>query len=93
MNLVGPRPEVEDYVNYYTPEQQKVLDVKPGITDYASLKYFKESELLAQSENPKKTYLEEIMPEKIRINLEYIERKSMGEDLRIIGKTIQRIFS
>lgn len=93
MRFVGPRPEVEEYVDLYTSEQKKVLTVKPGITDYASLRYFKESELLAKSENPRQTYIEEIMPEKIRINLEYIERKSFSEDLKIIFKTIGRIFS
>ncbi len=93
MNLVGPRPEVEEYVSLYTPAQLEVLAVKPGITDYASLTYFKESELLAASDNPKKTYVEEIMPEKLRINLEYIKRKSLSEDLRIIGKTVKRILS
>ena len=93
MRFVGPRPEVADYVNLYTDEQIRVLSVKPGITDYASLKYFKESELLAQSSDPRKTYIEEIMPEKIRINLEYIERKSFGEDMSIIAKTIARIFA
>jgi lipopolysaccharide/colanic/teichoic acid biosynthesis glycosyltransferase len=93
MRFVGPRPEVEEYVDLYTSEQKKVLTVKPGITDYASLKYFKESELLAKSHNPRQTYIEEIMPEKIRINLEYIERKSFSEDLKIIFKTIGRIFS
>ncbi len=93
MNLVGPRPEVQEYVDHYTQAQMRVLDVKPGITDYASLEYFKESEILAQSSDPQRTYIEEIMPEKIRINLEYVERKSMGEDLRVIGKTIARILS
>lgn len=93
MNLVGPRPEVAEYVVYYSEKQKKVLQVKPGITDYASLAYFNESELLAASDDPKKTYIEEIMPEKLRMNLEYIERKSLVEDLRIIAKTIRRILS
>lgn len=91
MNLVGPRPEVQEYVEMYTADQRKVLEVYPGITDYASLKYFKESELLAASSDPRKTYIEEIMPEKLRINLGYIERKSMREDLKIILKTVERI--
>lgn len=91
MNLVGPRPEVQEYVDMYTVDQRRVLNVRPGITDYASLEYFKESELLAASSDPRKTYIEEIMPEKLRINLAYIERRSMGEDLRIIAKTIGRI--
>jgi lipopolysaccharide/colanic/teichoic acid biosynthesis glycosyltransferase len=91
MNLVGPRPEVQEYVEMYTPDQRRVLNVRPGITDYASLKYFNESELLAASTDPRKTYVEEIMPEKLRINLTYIERRSMAEDLKIIAKTVGRI--
>lgn len=93
MRFVGPRPEVEEYVRLYTSKQRRVLSVKPGITDYASLKYFEESELLAKSDNPRQTYIDEIMPEKIKINLEYLRRKSFSEDLRIILKTIGRIFS
>jgi len=93
MHFVGPRPEVDEYVRLYTPEQKKVLSVKPGITDYASLKYFKESELLATSKNPRETYIREVMPEKLRINLEYIDRRSFAEDLKIIFKTIGRILS
>ncbi len=92
MNLVGPRPEVAEYVEQYTEEQLKVLSVKPGITDYASLLYFNENEVLAKSSNPKETYLKEIMPAKLRLNLEYIERRSFREDLRIIFKTIGKIF-
>lgn len=92
MNLVGPRPEVLEYVAYYTEEQRKVLSVKPGITDYASLLYFNENEVLAQSDNPKETYLKEVMPTKLKLNLEYMANKSFGEDLRIIFKTIGKIF-
>jgi lipopolysaccharide/colanic/teichoic acid biosynthesis glycosyltransferase len=91
MSLVGPRPEVPEYTLLYTPDQKRVLDVRPGITDYASLLYFHESELLAESEDPRKTYLEEVMPAKLALNLEYINRRSFGEDLRIIAKTIGRI--
>ena len=93
MNLVGPRPEVPEYVEYYTEEQRKVLSVKPGITDYASLLYFNENEILAQSDNPKETYLKEVMPAKLKLNLEYMANKSFGEDLRIIFKTVGKIFS
>lgn len=91
MNLVGPRPEVLEYVNLYNEEQKKVLSVKPGITDYASLAYFNENELLANSSNPKQTYIDEVMPGKLKLNLEYIENRSFGEDLRIIFKTLCRI--
>jgi len=93
MNLVGPRPEVAEYVEHYTDEQRKVLSVKPGITDYASLLYFNENEELAKSSNPREAYLKEIMPAKLSLNMEYIERKSFGEDLRIIFKTIGKIFA
>ena len=66
MSLVGPRPEVRKYVELYTDEQQKVLSVKPGITDYASIEYMDENEILGKSNDPEKTYIEEIMPEKIK---------------------------
>ena len=92
MNLVGPRPEVPEYVDYYNEEQRKVLSVKPGITDYASLLYFNENEVLEQSDNPKETYLNEVMPAKLKLNLEYMENKSFSEDLKIIFKTIGKIF-
>ena len=92
MNLVGPRPEVAEYVDYYTEKQRKVLSVKPGITDYASLLYFNENEVLALSDNPKQTYLNEVMPAKLKLNLEYMANKSFGEDLKIIFKTIGKIF-
>lgn len=93
MSLVGPRPEVVKYVNLYTEEQRMVLKVKPGITDYASLEYFQESELLAKSTNPEKTYIEEIMPAKIQMNLKYIPKASVIEDIKIIFLTLKRIVS
>ncbi len=91
MSVVGPRPEVQEFVALYTQEQRKVLDVKPGITDYASLEYFNENEVLAKSDDPKKTYVEEVMPHKIMINQKYLSRPTLGHDLKIIGKTIKRI--
>lgn len=91
MSVVGPRPEVQEFVALYTQEQRKVLDVKPGITDYASLEYFNENEVLAKSDDPKKTYIEEVMPHKIMINQKYLSRPTLGHDLKIIGKTIKRI--
>lgn len=93
MSLVGPRPEVVKYVNLYTEEQKIVLQVKPGITDYASLEYFEESNLLAQSNDPEKTYVEEIMPAKIQINLKYIPNANILEDVKIIFLTLKRIVS
>lgn len=93
MSLVGPRPEVPKYVNQYTIEQKRVFEIKPGITDYASLLYFSESELLAASSDPEKTYITEIMPEKLKLNLEYLRDHSFRMDMAIILKTIAKIFS
>ncbi len=93
MSIVGPRPEVVEYVALYTDEQKKVLSVKPGITDFASLEYFKENELLGKSKDPQKTYIEEIMPAKLELNLRYIDEKSLGKDLTIIAKTFFKMFS
>ena len=91
MSVVGPRPEVHEFVTMYTEEQQKILTVKPGITDYASLEYLNENEQLAKSEDPKRTYIEEVMPHKIEINQKYLSRPTLGHDLQIIFKTIRRI--
>lgn len=93
MSIVGPRPEVAEYVALYTDEQKKVLSVKPGITDFASLEYFKENELLGKSTDPQKTYIQEIMPAKLKLNLRYIDEKSLGKDLAIIAKTFLKMFS
>lgn len=93
MSIVGPRPEVAEYVALYTDEQRKVLSVKPGITDFASLQYFKENELLGKSTDPQKTYIQEIMPAKLKLNLKYIDEKSLGKDLAIIAKTFLKMFS
>jgi lipopolysaccharide/colanic/teichoic acid biosynthesis glycosyltransferase len=92
MSVVGPRPEVRKYVNMYNEEQMKVLSVRPGMTDFASLKYFNENEVLGKSTNPEKTYIEEVMPEKLRINLEYISNPTLTTDFKVIAKTIFRIF-
>ena len=92
MSIVGPRPEVSEFVALYSDEQRKVLSVRPGISDEASLAYFEESKLLATSTDPKKTYIEEIMPAKIAINLAYLENRTFLADITVIGKTILRIF-
>lgn len=92
MSIVGPRPEVEKYVRLYSPEQRLVLDVKPGLTDLASLQYFDESELLARSPDPEQTYIAEIMPAKLALNRRYIEQMGFWTDLGIIFRTIRRIF-
>ena len=91
MSLVGPRPEVRKYVELYTDEQQKVLSVKPGITDYASIEYMDENEILGKSSDPEKTYIEEIMSEKIKYNMKYIQNKSLMEYFKIIFLTILKI--
>ena len=91
MSLVGPRPEVRRYVDLYTDEQRKVLSVRPGITDYASIEYIDENRLLAQSSNPDKTYIEEIMPAKIALNMRYINHQTLGEYLKILFLTMTKI--
>lgn len=87
MSLVGPRPEVRHYVDYWTPEQMHVLDVRPGITDPASIKFRNENELMEQAEDPEKFYIEVIMQEKIKLYLEYVEKHSFFYDLGLIFKT------
>jgi lipopolysaccharide/colanic/teichoic acid biosynthesis glycosyltransferase len=91
MSLVGPRPEVRKYVDLYSVEQRKVLSVKPGITDYASIEFVNENDLLATSSDPEKTYIEEIMPLKLQLNLNYIQDQSLMVDIGIILRTIKRI--
>lgn len=91
MSLVGPRPEVRKYVDLYTPEQRKVLSVRPGITDYASIEYIDENRLLAQSADPDKTYVEEIVPAKIALNMRYINHQTLGEYFKIIILTFRKI--
>jgi lipopolysaccharide/colanic/teichoic acid biosynthesis glycosyltransferase len=93
MSLVGPRPEVRKYVSLYDENQLKVLSVRPGITDPASIAYSNENELLGSAENPEKLYIEEIMPAKLRMNLDYIRSQSFSGDVRIIGSTITKIIS
>lgn len=92
MSIVGPRPEVKKYVDLYNEEQKKVLSVKPGITDEASLKYIDESDILAESENPEEIYIKKIMPEKLRINLEYIEKQNFFYDMKLIFQTFFKMF-
>lgn len=87
MSLVGPRPEVRHYVDYWTSEQMRVLDVRPGITDPASIKFRNENELMGQAEEPEKYYIEVIMQEKLGIYLEYIDNQSFFGDIALIFKT------
>ncbi|NLG07912.1 MAG: sugar transferase [Deinococcales bacterium] len=91
MALVGPRPEVPRYVALYTPEQRRVLTVRPGITDPASVAFRSESELLAGHPQPERLYVEAIMPEKLRLNLAYLERRTLLTDLGIVIDTLRAV--
>lgn len=88
MSLVGPRPEVRKYVDMYTPEQMHVLDVRPGITDMASICYRNENEILEKVDNPEQYYQDVIMQDKLRINLEYVKKHSLIGDILLIFKTL-----
>lgn len=92
MSLVGPRPEVRKYVDCYTLEQMRVLTVKPGITDNASIEFIDENTLLAQAQNPEEFYIQELIPQKTAIYLQYVDRQSFWLDIVIIFKTIFKIF-
>ena len=91
MSLVGPRPEVKKYVDLYNDEQRKILDAKPGITDYASLEYFKENEILGNADDPEKAYIEEIMPHKLRINQKFLRSSGLWQDINVLYLTALRI--
>ena len=88
MSFVGPRPEVPRYVELYTPYQRQVLLVRPGITDYASIAYRNENDLLAGADDPERMYIETIMPDKIELNMKYLREISPLADVRLILKTI-----
>jgi lipopolysaccharide/colanic/teichoic acid biosynthesis glycosyltransferase len=92
MSIVGPRPEVRKYVDLYSPEQLTVLSVRPGLTDYASLEYINENNLLSSFSYPERAYIEKIMPDKLMLNLKYIKEQGFMKDLKIIFRTISRIF-
>lgn len=91
MSLVGPRPEVERYTRLYTEEQKKVLTVRPGITDWASIEYVDENVILGKAEDPDKAYIEQIMPDKIRYNMKWIENQGIVEYFKIIFSTFFKI--
>lgn len=93
MSLVGPRPEVRHYVDYWTAEQMHVLDVRPGITDPASIKFRNENKLMEKAENPEDYYINVIMQEKIRLYLEYVENASFWYDIRLVFQTIKVIIT
>lgn len=91
MSFVGPRPELAYYVDFYTPEQRKILSVRPGITDYASIEYIDEDRLLGESDDPDRAYIEQIMPDKIRYNMKYIENRSVKEYFKVIFLTFRKL--
>ena len=91
MSLVGPRPEVAQYTDLYTEEQLRVLSVRPGITDYASIEYVDENEILGRAADPDRAYVEQIMPAKIRLNMKYIDNRSVKEYFKIILLTLWSI--
>ena len=93
MSLVGPRPEVRLFVDLYNSEQKKILAVKPGITDYSSIEYSNENEILGAAADPHQKYIEEIMPRKIWLSMKYIQNPTVKEYFKIIFLTIKRIFN
>lgn len=93
MSVVGPRPEVEEYVRLYNQSQREILQVKPGITDIASLEFFDENKLLGESDNPRQTYIKEIMPAKIELNKQYLKNPTIKNDISIVFKTFLKIIT
>ncbi|WKD86119.1 Putative undecaprenyl-phosphate N-acetylgalactosaminyl 1-phosphate transferase [Polaribacter huanghezhanensis] len=91
MSFVGPRPEVRQYVNLYSDDQKKVLNVKPGITDLASIEFRDENEILSKQADPNQYYIDIIMPHKLKINLRYIENRNLAKDVGVIIKTCKAI--
>jgi len=91
MSLVGPRPELRKYVDLYSDEEKIVLSVRPGITDWASIEYINENEILGRSSNPEMTYIEEVLPAKIALNKKYIENMRIQEYFRILMKTFTKL--
>lgn len=91
MSLVGPRPEVKKYTDLYTKEQKQVLQVRPGITDWASIKYVDENKILGESKDPDDAYVNLIMPNKIKLNMVYIQHQTLGEYFKIIFTTFKEI--
>lgn len=91
MSLVGPRPEVRKYVDMYTPEQMRVLSVRPGITSLASIRYRNENDILAAADDSDRCYIEQVMPDKLAIDLEYVEHASLWNDIKLIFRTFKEI--
>jgi len=93
MSIVGPRPEVRKYVDLYNDEQKKILLIKPGITDYASITYYNENDILGKSDNPERDYINTVMPHKLSLNINYIEKRNLSTDLKIIFITLLKLIS
>ena len=93
MSLVGPRPEVRKYVDLYTPEQMRVLDVRPGITSLASIRYRNENDILAAADDPDRAYIEQVMPDKLAIDLEYVGKANLRSDIALIFSTFREIIA
>ena len=91
MSLVGPRPEVRKYVDMYTTEQLRVLSVRPGITSLASIRYRNENDILATATDPDKAYIEQVMPDKLAIDLEYVPLANLWTDIKLIFSTLKSI--
>jgi lipopolysaccharide/colanic/teichoic acid biosynthesis glycosyltransferase len=91
MSLVGPRPEVQHYVDMYSPEERQILSVRPGITDWASIEYRNEGDILRGSDDPELAYMEKIRPGKIRLGLEYVRRQSLWTDVKILAQTARAV--
>lgn len=93
MSLVGPRPEVPKYVALYTLEERKVLQIRPGVTDYASIAYSNENEILAQQSNPEQFYMDTLMRDKLKINQQYIQNYGLKEYFKVIFLTLRKVFT
>ncbi len=91
MSFVGPRPEVQKFVDLYTEKQRDVLNIRPGITDYASIEFVNENEILAKSQNPEKTYIDEILPKKIELNYKYLQNRTLANYFKIMLLTLNSI--
>ena len=92
MSLVGPRPEVQHYVDMYSPEERQILSVRPGITDWASIRYRNEGDILRGAADPEAAYMEKIRPGKIRLGLDYVRHQSLWTDIKILAQTAHAIF-
>lgn len=91
MSMVGPRPEIRKYVDLYNEEEKKVLRVRPGITDWASIEYIHENEILGNAPDPEQTYIMEVMPAKLQLNQRYIQKPTVAQYLQILGRTLKRM--